>query len=84
MADILPCGPAEICDPQLVGAIRFTIKGMSKSAIAPSSPIIPRPAKLAGLAIAIGGAVLFSTKAIVAKLMNRYNIDAITVIAFRM
>ncbi|MFL6659250.1 MAG: DMT family transporter, partial [Massilia sp.] len=35
-------------------------------------------------AIAIGGAVLFSTKAIVAKLLYRYNIDAITVIAFRM
>ncbi len=57
---------------------------MSKSAIAGPSPAIPRPALLAGLAIAIGGAVLFSTKAIVAKLMYRYNIDAITVIAFRM
>ena len=34
--------------------------------------------------IAIGGAVLFSTKAIVAKLLYRYNIDAITVLTFRM
>jgi drug/metabolite transporter (DMT)-like permease len=46
--------------------------------------MIARPALLAGLAIAIGGAVLFSTKAIVAKLMYRYHIDAVTVIAFRM
>ena len=43
-----------------------------------------RRALAAGLAIAIGGAVLFSTKAIVAKLLYRYQIDAITVIAFRM
>jgi drug/metabolite transporter (DMT)-like permease len=61
---------------------------MSKSASATPSPAFPptiaRPALLAGLAIAIGGAVLFSTKAIVAKLLYRYNIDAITVIAFRM
>jgi len=57
---------------------------MSKSASAAPSPAIARPALLAGLAIAIGGAVLFSTKAIVAKLLYRYQIDAITVIAFRM
>ncbi len=57
---------------------------MSKTAIATASPSIPRPALLAGLALAIGGAVLFSAKAIVAKLMYRYNIDAITVIALRM
>lgn len=47
-----------------------------------SSPA--RPALVAGLAIAIGGAILFSTKAIVAKLLYRYQVDAITVIAFRM
>jgi drug/metabolite transporter (DMT)-like permease len=57
---------------------------MSKSASAAPSPIIARPALLAGLSIAIGGAILFSTKAIVAKLMYRYNVDAITVIALRM
>jgi drug/metabolite transporter (DMT)-like permease len=45
---------------------------------------IPRPAFVAGLAIAIGGAVLFSTKAVVAKLLDRYHIDAVTLIAFRM
>ena len=49
----------------------------------PVAPV-PRPAVVAGLAIAIGGAVLFSTKAIVAKLLYRYHIDAVTLIAFRM
>jgi drug/metabolite transporter (DMT)-like permease len=39
---------------------------------------------MAGLAIAIGGAVLFSMKAVVAKLLYRYHIDAVTLIAFRM
>ena len=57
---------------------------MSKTASVAPSPSIPRPALVAGLAIAVGGAVLFSTKAIVAKLLYRYQIDAITVIAFRM
>jgi len=44
----------------------------------------PRAAYLGGLAIAVGGAVLFSTKAVVAKLLYRYHIDAVTLIAFRM
>ena len=48
-----------------------------------SSPI-PRSVYLGGLAIAVGGAVLFSTKAVVAKLLYRYQIDAVTLIAFRM
>lgn len=39
---------------------------------------------LTGLAIAIAGAILFSTKAIVAKLIYRYHVDAVTLIAFRM
>ena len=43
-----------------------------------------RKTYLAGLAIAILGAVLFSTKAIVAKLIYRYPVDAVTLIAFRM
>jgi drug/metabolite transporter (DMT)-like permease len=43
-----------------------------------------RAAYLGGLAIAIGGAVLFSTKAVVAKLLYRYHMDAVTLIAFRM
>ena len=57
---------------------------MSKTAA--DLPVVPtiRPAALGGLAIAIGGAVLFSTKAIVAKLLYRYHIDAVTLIAFRM
>jgi drug/metabolite transporter (DMT)-like permease len=57
---------------------------MSKSTAAAPLPTISRQALLAGLAIAIGGAVLFSTKAIVAKLLYRYQLDAVTVIAFRM
>lgn len=57
---------------------------MSDNLRAKPVPAIPRPALAAGLAIAIGGAVLFSTKAIVAKLLYRYQVDAITVIAFRM
>lgn len=43
-----------------------------------------RAAYLTGLGIAIGGAVLFSTKAIVAKLLYRYQLDAVSVLAFRM
>ena len=39
---------------------------------------------LVGLAIAVVGAILFSTKAIVAKLIYRYHVDAVTLIAFRM
>jgi drug/metabolite transporter (DMT)-like permease len=57
---------------------------MSKTAIAVPVPAVPRPALVAGLAIAIGGAVLFSTKAVVAKLLYRYQLDAVTLIAFRM
>jgi drug/metabolite transporter (DMT)-like permease len=48
------------------------------------NPAAPRSAYLGGLAIAVGGAVLFSTKAVVAKLLYRYHIDAVTLIAFRM
>lgn len=43
-----------------------------------------RQAFLAGLAIAIVGAIFFSAKAIVAKLIYRYDVDAVTLIAFRM
>ena len=57
---------------------------MNKTATDISVAPATRPATVAGLAIAIGGAVLFSTKAIVAKLLYRYHIDAVTLIAFRM
>ena len=57
---------------------------MSKIASELSAAPVARPAALGGLAIAIGGAVLFSTKAVVAKLLYRYHIDAVTLIAFRM
>ncbi|WP_426110354.1 DMT family transporter [Massilia sp. PWRC2] len=58
---------------------------MSKSA----TPIlangaVPTASVAGGLAIAILGAILFSTKAVVAKLLYRYHIDAVTLIAFRM
>ncbi|WP_026075651.1 DMT family transporter [Noviherbaspirillum massiliense] len=49
-----------------------------------SSPASERKLLLGGLAIAISGAVLFSAKAIVAKLIYRYHVDAVTLIAFRM
>jgi drug/metabolite transporter (DMT)-like permease len=57
---------------------------MSKTAT--DLPVVPttRPAVLGGLAIAIGGAILFSMKAVVAKLLYRYHIDAVTLIGFRM
>ncbi|HSW12674.1 MAG TPA: DMT family transporter, partial [Solimonas sp.] len=43
-----------------------------------------RSAYLAGLAIALAGAAFFSAKAIVAKLLYRHGIDAVTLIALRM
>lgn len=49
-----------------------------------AAPALTRQDFLAGLAIAIVGAVLFSAKAIVAKLIYRYHVDAVTLIAFRM
>ncbi|QYF91788.1 DMT family transporter [Massilia sp. PAMC28688] len=57
---------------------------MSKMISAGSVPALPRPALMTGLTLAIGGAVLFSAKAIVAKLLYRYQVDAVTVVAFRM
>ena len=45
---------------------------------------LSRQAFLVGLTIAISGAILFSAKAIVAKLIYRYQVDAVTLIAFRM
>lgn len=59
--------------------------GMTSKTAATTVPAaLPRSAYLGGLSIAIGGAVLFSTKAIVAKLLYRYQLDAVTVLAFRM
>ena len=51
---------------------------------APTPDRSSRQLFLTGLAIAISGAILFSAKAIVAKLIYRYGVDAITLIAFRM
>jgi drug/metabolite transporter (DMT)-like permease len=57
---------------------------MSKILAADPHQPSDRSALVGGLAIAIVGAVLFSTKAVVAKLLYRYQIDAVTLIAFRM
>ena len=54
------------------------------SASASSSLLADRRAFLGGLAIAIVGSILFSAKAIVAKLMYRYNVDAVMVLTLRM
>ncbi|MFZ6742139.1 DMT family transporter [Undibacterium sp. JH2W] len=48
------------------------------------SSVLARRHYLTGLAIALTGAILFSTKAIVAKLIYRYHVDAVTLICFRM
>jgi drug/metabolite transporter (DMT)-like permease len=53
---------------------------MNSTVLQPSA----RQAFLVGLAIALVGAVLFSAKAIVAKLIYRYQVDPVTLIAFRM
>jgi drug/metabolite transporter (DMT)-like permease len=55
---------------------------MNKSTSNPAA--IPRSVYLGALAIAVGGAVLFSTKAVLAKLLYQHDIDAVTLIAFRM
>jgi drug/metabolite transporter (DMT)-like permease len=57
---------------------------MNDNATANPAAPLPRAALVAGLSIAIAGAILFSTKAVVAKLLYRYHIDAVTLIAFRM
>jgi drug/metabolite transporter (DMT)-like permease len=57
---------------------------MSKTLVIDPHQPIARSALVGGLAIAVAGAVLFSTKAIVAKLLYRYQLDAVTVLAFRM
>ncbi|MBC3863733.1 DMT family transporter [Undibacterium jejuense] len=49
-----------------------------------STPSFSRQHYLGGLLIALTGAILFSTKAIVAKLIYRYHVDAVTLIGFRM
>ncbi len=51
---------------------------------APAQPASQPPSQRSGLAVAAIGAVLFSCKAIVAKLMYRYDVDAVMVITLRM
>ncbi|MCS0582110.1 DMT family transporter [Massilia pinisoli] len=57
---------------------------MSKTASDVSVAPTTHTSILGGLTIAIGGAILFSMKAVVAKLLYRYDIDAVTLIGFRM
>jgi drug/metabolite transporter (DMT)-like permease len=52
--------------------------------VAPPVGSLTRKALLTGIAIALFGSILFSMKAIVAKLLYRYQLDAVTVIGFRM
>ncbi|MGN8554612.1 UNVERIFIED_CONTAM: adenosylhomocysteinase, partial [Microbacterium sp. SLM126] len=54
----------------------------SQKSLSPSAEV--SAAQRVGLATATIGAVLFSAKAIVAKLMYRYNVDAVMVITLRM
>jgi drug/metabolite transporter (DMT)-like permease len=49
-----------------------------------TASVLPRRVFLGGLATALLGAVLFSAKAVVAKLMYRYQVDAVMVITLRM
>jgi drug/metabolite transporter (DMT)-like permease len=49
-----------------------------------SSGTEERPADLAGVVLALAGAMAFSGKAIIVKLAYRYGVDAVTVIMFRM
>jgi len=65
---------------QTRNAYRFTIATMNANLPSPDA----KKAYLTGLAIALTGAILFSTKAIVAKLIYRYQVDAVTLITFRM
>lgn len=63
---------------------RICIYNRVMNTLVSTEPVVPRSVYLSGLALAVGGAVLFSTKAVVAKLLYRYQIDAVTLIAFRM
>lgn len=60
------------------------VSGYNSGMSSAQTPILTRQALLLGITIALVGAILFSTKAIVAKLLYRHHLDAVTVIAFRM
>ncbi len=66
---------------------RASLRPYNRHMSSPPSPDAASTARklfLIGLLIGVTGAVLFSTKAIVAKLIYRYDVDAVTLIAFRM
>lgn len=54
------------------------------SSVVSASLLSPRRVYLSGLLIAVVGAIFFSAKAIVAKLMYRYHVDAVMLISLRM
>lgn len=57
---------------------------MSSLSAAPVSPHPPHPQYLSGIVLAAVGAIFFSAKAVVAKLLYREGIDAVSLIALRM
>ena len=54
------------------------------TAARPSAPAAQAAPVWPGLALAIGGSVAFAGKAIIVKLAYRYDVDAVTLIAYRM
>lgn len=77
---LVPSSPRPGLSSERHLSFAFTMAPMSSSPTAKHE----RRQYLIGLAIAICGAILFSAKAIVAKLIYRYQVDAVTLIAFRM
>lgn len=76
---VVPAGLSRA--PAIFPSFRIPVSASQKSLAAPVA--LPSPQRF-GLAAAAVGAVLFSAKAIVAKLMYRYNVDAVMVITLRM
>ena len=76
----VPGGP-----PAFSGAWpHYPASPLSASQLSRTVPAAEPASQRAGLAVAAVGAILFSGKAIVAKLMYRYQVDAVMVISLRM
>lgn len=56
----------------------------STSTLAPAAAAAPERAPLAGILLAVGGAIAFSGKAIIVKLAYRHGVDAVTLLMLRM
>ena len=61
-----------------------TPPGLPPTPVAPNAPAAPAAPIWPGLALAIGGSVAFAGKAIIVKLAYRYDVDAVTLIGYRM